>query len=121
MSKKQVRQILIDGLQNLQSAKTADDIAEVAHYAGVDLLEYRDAHAQPETRAGKMLRISEILRAIVHEMDGMGSDVPVIHVADSAERYGKYVDADQILAAIGCMLALEAEPAEREKPGSPSK
>lgn len=104
--RKVVAGILLNALQDLHNGESA---AAVADDTAVALLEWRDAQPKPETRAGKMLRLSGTLRAVVADMDGMGSDVPVFDVADISERYGRYVSADQMLAAIGCALLMEAE------------
>ena len=103
----ELRQLLLDGLQTLQTA-SADDLTEVAGDIATDLLAWRDGHTEPPTRRSAVLHIAAVLRVVAAELDRVEADVPLLSVADLTERFGRHVDPDRVLLTIAQTLEGDA-------------
>ena len=101
--KRELRQLLLDGLQNLQTART-DDLAEVADDVASDLLAWRDANTEPPTRRSSVLHIAAVLRVVAAELDRVESDVPLLSMFELTEQFGRHVDPDRVLLTIAQSL-----------------
>ena len=106
-NKKQIRQILLDGLQTLQTA-SADDLTEVAGDIASDLLAWRDAHAEQPTRRSAILHIAAVLRVVAAELDRVEADVPLLSMSELTELFGRHVDPDRVLLTIAQTLENDA-------------
>lgn len=106
--KKEIRQILMDGLQTLQAAN-ADDLVMVANNIAVELLEWRDAHVESSTRADELRRIAATLHAVINDLNRVSSDVSILPVADLVEHFGRYVEPESLAAVIEQMLTESAD------------
>ena len=82
--KRELRQLLLDGLQALQTASTGD-LAEVADGVATDLLAWRDGHTEPPTRRSAVLHIAAVLRVVAAELDRVEADVPLLTIAQTME------------------------------------